>query len=494
MKIQKIIADAWRARVKNEPGIRIRVLDPKIPGSEAMGGVRYNPDTQRIDEALLPGSTDAIGRTIRIHEADHVRYSPRDNREALLVWGDRIARMPLVEHWQRLEDIRISCPKVWANRSANVLAEMMITAAHDLKIAVQMLLNPAESGTPEQFNQHLLFYMRGMALHLTAHALLSRVEGGPWASTDPRIWSALSEGMAQATAELEKCDRSLQIILGQAGQVVGLIHSADTISLRGASGMRESESRIDGRRKLGKALDELEQILQKPPVAPWEFKEREPFSIPAPRPDGSTSDPFRYCQIERLPLSIDTLAHNRNILRVPSFSGPRLRAGSLVQLALGIPGSHFIKRAIKESPNGASVMIDASGSMSISTEQLETLGQQIPAGFIAYYCAGGEYSQGRITIYAEHGRRAEKMPKRIGNGNFVDYAALLTLMGRKERPRILVTDLGFCGGPGSDIVAAHTLVTQATRAGELIVMPTIQSAIAYLKDGTMPDPEDNDND
>jgi len=491
MKIQKIIADAWRARVKGEPGIRIRVLNPAIPDSEAMGGVRYNPDTQRIDEALLPGSTDAIGRTIRIHEADHVRYSPRDNREALLIWGDRIARMPLVEHWQRLEDIRISCQKVWANRSANVLAEMMITALHDRKISVQMLLNPEESATPEQFNSNLLFYMRGTALHQTAWNLLAAM--GTWGeSVDPRVYSAVREGMEQATEQFKKCDRSLQEILSQAGRVVCLIHAADTIGLRGASGMRESESRIEGRRELGKALDALEALLQKPPVAPWEFKEQEPFSIPKPRPDGSTSDPFRHCRIERLTMSVDTLAHNRNIVRYPSFAGPRLRSGSLVQLALGIPGQHFIRRAVKEAPNGASVMIDASGSMSISSEQLESLGRQIPAGFIAYYCAEEEDSEGRITIYAENGRRAESMPKRIGTGNYVDYAALLTLMGRKERPRILVTDLGFCGGPNSDIVAAHSLVVQATKAGELIVCPTIESAIAFLKDGTMPDPEDNE--
>jgi len=492
MKIQKVISDAWLARIKGEHGIRVRVLDPKIPGSEAMGGVQCNPDTGRVAEALLPGSTDAMGRTIRIHEADHVRYSPRDSREALLVWGDRIARMPLIEHWQRLEDIRISCPKVWQGRSANVLAEMLITASHDRKIAVQMLLTPEECATPEQFNSHLLFYMRGMALHQTAWNLLAAM--GSWGeSVDYRVYSAACVAVEQATEQLRKCDRSLQTILGQAGQVVGLIHSADTISLRGATGMRESESRIDGRRKLGKALDALEALLQKPPVAPWEFKEQEPFSIPKPRPDGSTSDPFKNCKIERLVMSVDTLAHNRNIVRYPSFAGPRLRSGSLVQLALGIPGQHFIRRAVKEAPNGASVMIDASGSMSISSEQLETLGQQIPAGFIAYYCAKGEDSQGQITIYAENGRRAEKMPKRIGGGNFVDYAALLTLMGRKERPRILVTDLAFCGGPNSDVVAAHSLVVQATKAGELIVMPTIQDAIAYLKDGTMPEQE-NDND
>jgi len=329
-------------------------------------------------------------------------------------------------------------------------------------------------------------------LHQTASNLLAAM--GTWGeSVDPRVYAAVREGMEQATEQLKKCDQSLQMVLGHAGKVVGLIHSADTIGLRGATGMRESEARIAGRRKLGRALDALEAILQKPPVAPWEFKEQEPFSIPAPRPDGSTSDPFRDCKIERLTMSIDTLAHNRNIVRYPSFSGPRLRSGSLVQLALGIPGQHFIRRAVKEAPNGASVMIDASGSMSISSKQLESLGQQIPAGFIAYYCAGREDTNGRITIYAENGRRAESMPKRIGTGNFVDYAALLTLMGRRERPRILVTDLGFCGGPYSDIVAAHSLVVQATTAGELIVLPTIKSAIAFLKDGTMPDPEDNDS-
>lgn len=90
-----------------------------------------------------------------------------------------------------------------------------------------------------------------------------------------------------------------------------------------------------------------------------------------------------------------------------------------------------------------SVMIDASGSMQISTETLTRIASQIPAGVVAYY-AGGLY-RGRIIVFSRDGTRAEEAIDVGFGGNGIDYQALKYLTSVCPPPYVFVSDLKFNG-------------------------------------------------
>lgn len=94
----------------------------------------------------------------------------------------------------------------------------------------------------------------------------------------------------------------------------------------------------------------------------------------------------------------------------------------------------------KKKTPGGSVLIDDSGSMSWSMDELKGIIQAAPASVIAAYSGTG--SRGELVILAEDGQCADvnigaNLP--YGGNNTVDYPALQWL-AEQERPRIWVSD------------------------------------------------------
>lgn len=116
-------------------------------------------------------------------------------------------------------------------------------------------------------------------------------------------------------------------------------------------------------------------------------------------------------------------------------------------------------------------MVDASGSMSLSTDALHALLRASPGATIAYYCAEGDEqdSQGELSVWARRGRAftGADLP-RCGVGNAIDLAAIRWLLEQPE-PRVMVTDRGFCGGPRAEVAAAHYELARAVARGEVEV-------------------------
>lgn len=87
---------------------------------------------------------------------------------------------------------------------------------------------------------------------------------------------------------------------------------------------------------------------------------------------------------------------------------------------------------------GASVLIDDSGSMSLTVEELDEIVENVPGVIIAAY-AGNDY-QGRLKILAQDGKRVGPDDLKVGyGGNDVDLPALQWLASQPE-PRIWVSD------------------------------------------------------
>jgi hypothetical protein len=114
-----------------------------------------------------------------------------------------------------------------------------------------------------------------------------------------------------------------------------------------------------------------------------------------------------------------------------------------------IDGRMFAQR--RAAPGGT-VLVDVSGSMSLSTDDVERIVSAAPAATVAVYA--GHYSRGGIRIVARRGRVATAdtlaaTVRDLGGGNVVDGPALQWLAKQAE-PRIWVSD-GQVTGLGEEM-------------------------------------------
>lgn len=144
------------------------------------------------------------------------------------------------------------------------------------------------------------------------------------------------------------------------------------------------------------------------------------------------------------------------------MSGMRIRAKKLALALLPSPPRLFTKK--RKGRDGGTVLIDASGSMHISQDQLMRLAETIPAGTVAFY-DGNDDGIGRLVIYADKNRVFDNSQggfPGLQGGNAVDYPALKWLLAQPE-PRWIVTDGGFCGCHETFVKAATALLDGAIK-------------------------------
>jgi hypothetical protein len=143
-------------------------------------------------------------------------------------------------------------------------------------------------------------------------------------------------------------------------------------------------------------------------------------------------------------------------------SGNRLHRPSLRKPVL--PQRLFIKK--NPTMPGGAILIDASGSMG-DFDQIAKWCEAAPFGTIAYYAGHDNGSgAGQLFVYARNGRRALEIVEPDSRGNQVDGPAMDWLM-QQPKPRIMVTDRGFCGAP--DSVAQTVRLRQLEKRGEIVV-------------------------
>jgi hypothetical protein len=165
-----------------------------------------------------------------------------------------------------------------------------------------------------------------------------------------------------------------------------------------------------------------------------------------------TANPMR---IVRLPMPE---ACNSKVKRTAlSRSGARLNRSRIVRaITTGSTAGLFVRQRYLP---GGTYLFDASGSMCLTDDMLNSLCRSVPAATVAYYSGRGmaaDGTYGELVIYAERGRRAADI-ERVHGGNEVDLYAIEWLL-RQPGPRTYIGDGEFCGGPeGQDIKAAALL-------------------------------------
>jgi len=184
-------------------------------------------------------------------------------------------------------------------------------------------------------------------------------------------------------------------------------------------------------------------------------------------------------EIRRVPLTVR--------LRVGHGGGRGWRAateGGVVRyLHRWVPDRAIFRRRRRRAGSGRSVLIDASGSMSLRPDDLDALLRATPAGGqVAMY--SGRRDRGELRIIARGSRRAATehlVP--YGSGNIVDVPALVWL-SRQPMPRIWVSDGGVTGiGDRGDALVSRR-VEAICRSASIRRVASLQEAVAWLSGET----------
>lgn len=131
----------------------------------------------------------------------------------------------------------------------------------------------------------------------------------------------------------------------------------------------------------------------------------------------------------------------------------------------------------KKRSAGGTMLVDLSGSMSISPEQIQTLVRKAPHVKIAMYCSPGRDS-GSLVILAQRGRQVENIEAtRVGGANVVDGPALEWL-SKQATPRIWISDGQVTGSHESQSVDLTRWATKLKKLGRIKQYKSIKDYIA----------------
>jgi hypothetical protein len=143
-------------------------------------------------------------------------------------------------------------------------------------------------------------------------------------------------------------------------------------------------------------------------------------------------------QMPPLPLSVAHQPKNAAApVRRSALAGTRV--GSIRRL---LTDGRAFRRTVHPPTKGGTVLIDASGSMHITTADIRAILDAAPAATVAIY--SGDETTGTVSIVAQRGRMAtdaaiDQRRDEVGRGNIIDGPALDWLAQQAE-PRIWICD------------------------------------------------------
>ena len=189
-------------------------------------------------------------------------------------------------------------------------------------------------------------------------------------------------------------------------------------------------------------------------------------------------------KIEKLPMPKQTRG-NLGKRKVASDTGRNPRR---MHRLLTDPQKRVFDKTIRGM--GGVVLIDASGSMSFTHDQIRRIVEASPGCTVAMYSTTFR-SESNLWILAEKGKMCEKLPT-AGGGNGVDHPALEWAIKQKQRsttPVIWVTDGGVTGQHDN---MNDTLTMQCIKTvlkHNVIMLPYVEEAVTALgklKNGVKP--------
>lgn len=146
------------------------------------------------------------------------------------------------------------------------------------------------------------------------------------------------------------------------------------------------------------------------------------------------------------------------------------------------PSMRIFDRTVRGS--GGMVIIDASGSMSFTTEQIAQIIEHAPGATVALYSWRREGAT-NLWVVADKGRMVEGVESiDYGHGNGVDYPALVWgVKNRREAntPLVWVTDGGVVGVQDNFHGTLAMQCLNYARKNRFIIVPHVEEAIEQLR-------------
>jgi hypothetical protein len=383
-------------------------------------GLLYGVTNLTEQKMILPPENHPSAQYVRLHELAHAKWTPRNIDPAKAAKAAKAT----VTDIQICEDLRIQTllheagllPPEVSHRDPNDIQQMSQALTghtlHEPHTALEVLTWATIAASVAVRHKGI----RTPSKYKLAHppALHGELE-----TVCEQVRNAIDRtGDLPAAARWENIESLANSI---ANAVVG-----DAYPKR-KSALPFKATTIPAARRLREMLDEAKDTLQQPtPVMPHHDK------VPSKHKWGDLA------QLPPIPLAASHKPKQAPVrIKRSQIHGTRL--GALRRLFTDGRAFH---RIAKSPQIGGTVLIDASGSMDLSAEDINAILDKAPAATVAMY--SGSADRGAVTVIAKAGRMAtnraiHERRKQIGHGNIVDGPALRWLATQAE-PRIWICD------------------------------------------------------
>ena len=446
----------------------------QVDGCEPKRGI---PSTNIVDRQMkAPAHDTDVARAIRAHEMMHAKVSPAHD---FTKWIDR----GLASHQALIvaEELRVNylCGKAGFNMKSHLTDGSetadgeRVSATDDWVAAVHMCIATAGTASHKAF---LTGIRRGnrkwgkMLLTIGKQAVKEMDKSfktGTLASTEIEKASGLYPlGFIHTERVAEWIDRLAQF------------NPDDEPEEETASGKSDKDE-SDGADSSGA---DSKSDRESRPTHTGKEKAKEGTGIPRKISDVSATTAssriptWVELQVERLPMPKQTRG-NLGKRKVASDTGRNPRR---MHRLLTDPQKRVFDRTIRGM--GGVVLIDASGSMSFTHDQIRRIVEASPGCTVAMYSTVSHTVSTNLWILAEKGKMCDSLP-RAGGGNGVDHPALEWAIKQKQRsstPVIWVTDGGVTGQHDS---MNDTLTMQCIKTSlkhNVIILPHVEEAVEIL--------------
>lgn len=438
---------------------------------DACAPVRGLPHTNIVDRKMVvPVSQEETDRVIRAHEMVHAKVSPADD---FILWMNRgiASEMAL----RVVEEVRVNY--------------LVAKAGFD---PMKHLADGSELRSGEELSE------RGDWANCVYSAVAFTCSAGlrdflTGVRRNNRAWGeALREITKKVEKEMKKADKR-----GTLGSTerdrrsglapLGFAHTeriAEMVDRLANPPKNEEEQEQgdqqnnDGQQNDGGGKEKEQKGAQKgapknPPIKKEEIKN----IVPA-EPNGAGVAQWAELKVRKLPLTRHAPGGlGRKRMATAMGRNPRRIANALAD-----PQKRIFDATKKG--NGGVVIIDGSGSMSLTTEDIVKIVDSAHGATVAVYSADSANVNDNLLILAEKGKMVQSLPQRNG-GNGVDGPALKWAINQRQHanaPVVFVTD-GMVHGIGqgySDLLALDCI--NMVLKHRVVVRPNVKEAVKALEE------------
>ena len=454
----------WLSRKDTEDGVWT------VEGCEPRRGI---PATSIVDRVMrVPTAENDMERCVRAHEMMHAKVSPAGEWEQ---WKKR--GIATIESMTVCEELRVNylCKKAGFNMQefladGGETADGERIAAQGLwDQAVRMAIATAGTASSKAYLNGIRRHNRlwgKVLLDITKRAIKEMQKAdqhGRLASTEVSSHGIAPYGFMYTERLAEWVDRLAGMDAPEEQEEQS----------KGSSGSPEKEEAGAGEAGTKREHSNVGAIKPK-----GEKEQAERFKGITPDRMSGSIPHWGELVIERMPMPKQTRG-NIGKKRIASNVG---RAPRRLHRIATDPERRIFDRTSRGL--GGVVIIDGSGSMAFTHDQIREIVEASPGATVAIY-SDNDHSNGATNMWvvADKGKMVETLPE-VGGGNSVDFPAIEWAVKNRQRsgaPVVWVTDGGVCG-PHQGY--SETLAFQCInfcKKNRIIVLPHVEEAVKQLK-------------